>query len=113
MNLVTASLSSQVLLFGSSGLSAAQFHRKASKARLLGRELKIVLYILHVSATIVTIRCIYRPVEYTPDWDSTIYKNDIFFWIFEVVIMFLNTAPLNVFHLGKCLPRSDSVFLDR
>ncbi|KAL5375549.1 hypothetical protein DPSP01_011130 [Paraphaeosphaeria sporulosa] len=112
-NLVTASLSLQVALFGSFGLLAAQFHMRANKAKLLSRDLRIVLYVLYVSATIVTIRCIYRLVEYTEGWDSTIYKNEVFFWIFEAIIMFLNTALLNVFHPGKRLPRSNSVFLDR
>ncbi|KAF2443554.1 hypothetical protein P171DRAFT_444958 [Karstenula rhodostoma CBS 690.94] len=112
-NLVTASLSLQVALFGSFGLLAAQFHMRANKEKLLSRDLRIVLYVLYVSATLVTIRCIYRLVEYIEGWDSTIYKNEIFFWIFEAVIMFLNTALLNVFHPGKRLPRSNSVFLDR
>jgi hypothetical protein len=112
-NLVTASLSLQVVLFGSFGLLAAQFHIRANKAKLLSRDLRIVLYVLYVSATIVTIRCIYRLVEYTEGWDSAIYKNEVFFWIFEAVIMFLNTTLLNVFHPGKRLPRSNSVFLDR
>lgn len=112
-NLVTASLSLQVALFGSFGLLAAQFQMRATKAKVLSHDLRIVLYVLYVSATIVTIRCIYRLVEYTMGWDSTIYKNEIFFWIFEAAIMFLNTALLNFFHPGKRLPRSNSVFLDR
>jgi hypothetical protein len=112
-NLVTASLSLQAGLFGAFGLLAAQFHRRAAKAGVLSRDLHIVLYVLYVSATIVTIRCIYRLAEYIMGWDSTIYKNEIFFWIFEAVIMLLNTVLLNLFHPGKRLPRSNSVFLDR
>ncbi|KAJ4287529.1 hypothetical protein N0V90_012232 [Kalmusia sp. IMI 367209] len=112
-HLVTASLSLQVALFGSFGLLAAQFHLRANKARLLSKDLRIVLYVLYISATIVTIRCIYRLVEYIQGWDSTIYKNEVFFWIFESVIMLLNTVLLNFFHPGKRLPRSNSVFLDR
>jgi hypothetical protein len=112
-NLVTVSLCLQAALFGAFGLLAGQFHRRANKAKVLSRDLRIVLYVLYTSATIVTIRCIYRLVEYIEGWDSTIYKNEIFFWIFEAVIMFLNTALLNLFHPGKRLPRSNSVFLDR
>jgi len=112
-NLVTASLSLQVVLFGSFGLLAALFHRNAAKAKVLSRDIRIVLYVMYVSATIVTIRCIYRLVEYIEGWDSTIYKNEVFFYIFEAVIMLLNTVLLNAFHPGKRLPRSNSVFLDR
>ncbi|KAF1965892.1 hypothetical protein BU23DRAFT_518969 [Bimuria novae-zelandiae CBS 107.79] len=112
-DLVTASLCLQVALFGSFGLLAAWFHMRARKARVLSKNLRIVLYVLYTSATIITIRCIYRLIEYIEGWDSTIYKNEVFFWIFEAIIMFLNTALLNVFHPGKRLPRSNSVFLDR
>jgi hypothetical protein len=106
-------LSLQAALFGTFGLIAAQFHYRAVKAKVLSKDLQVVLKVLYVSATIVTIRCIYRLVEYIMGWDSAVYKNEIFFWIFEAVIMFLNTALLNAFHPGKRLPRSNSVFLDR
>ena len=112
-NLVTASLSLQAALFGTFGILAAQFHYRALKAKVLSKDLQTVLKVLYVSATIVTIRCIYRLVEYVMGWNSTVYKNEIFFWIFEAVIMLINTVLLNVFHPGKRLPRSNSVFLAR
>lgn len=112
-NLVTASLSLQIALFGSFGILAAHFHLRANRAKVLSKDLQSVLYVLYVSAIIITIRCIYRLVEYIEGWDSTIYKNEIFFWIFEAIIMFLNTALLNMFHPGKRLPRSNSVFLSK
>lgn len=112
-NLVTASLCLQAALFGAFGLLAAQFHLRAKKAGVLSKDLKTVLLVLYVSATIVTMRCIYRLVEYICGWDSAIYKNEVVFWIFEAVIMFLNTLLLNVWHPGKRLPKSNSVFLDR
>ena len=112
-NLVTASLCLQAALFGAFGLLAAQFHRRANKAGVLTKDLRIVLRVLYVSAAIVTIRCIYRLVEYIEGWDSDVYKNEVFFWIFEAAIMFINTTLLNVWHPGKRLPKSNSVFLDR
>ena len=63
-NLVTASLCLQAALFGAFGLLAAQFQIRATKARVLTKDLRTVLYVLYVSATIVTIRCIYRLAEY-------------------------------------------------
>jgi hypothetical protein len=112
-NMVTASLSLQAALFGAFGLMAALFHRRASKAGVLKRDLKVVLYVMYVSATIVTVRCVYRIVEYVEGWESAVYQNEVYFWIFEASIMFINTALLNVFHPGKRLPRSNSVFLAR
>ena len=111
--MVTASLCLQAVLFGAFGLLAAQFHRRANKAGVLKKELRVVLWVMYVSATIVTIRCIYRLVEYIEGWDSSIYKNEVYFWIFEAVIMFVNTALLNIWHPGKRLPKSNSVFLAR
>jgi hypothetical protein len=112
-NMVTASLCLQAALFGTFGLLAALFHRRASKAGVLKQELRVVLYVMYVSATIVTIRCIYRLVEYIEGWDSAIYQNEVYFWIFEATIMFINTALLNLYHPGKRLPRSNSTFLAR
>jgi hypothetical protein len=112
-NMVTASLCLQAALFGAFGLLSALFHRRANKAGVLKRDLQVVLYVMYVSATIVTIRCIYRLVEYIEGWESSIYQNEVYFWIFEATIMFVNTALLNLFHPGKRLPRSNSVFLAR
>ncbi|CAN9372390.1 unnamed protein product [Alternaria alternata] len=112
-DLVTASLCLQAALFGAFGLLAAQFHRRANKAGILKKDLRVVLYVMYVSASIVTIRCIYRLVEYILGWESSIYQNEIYFWIFEAVIMALNTALLNIFHPGKRLPPSNTVFLAR
>ncbi|KAJ8115543.1 hypothetical protein OPT61_g2838 [Boeremia exigua] len=110
-NMVMASLSLQTALFAGFGIMAVLFHRRAARAGVLKHEQRVVLYVLYTSATIVTIRCIYRLVEYTLGWDSTIYKNEVYFWIFEAAIMFLNTALLNTFHPGKRLPSSNGTFL--
>lgn len=112
-NMVTASLCLQAALFGAFGLLAAQFHRRANRAGVLKKDFKIVLWVMYVSAIIVTIRCIYRLVEYIEGWESPIYQNEVYFWIFEAIIMFINTALLNIWHPGKRLPKSNSVFLDR
>lgn len=110
-NMVMASLCLQAALFAGFGLLAALFHRKALRAGVLKKELKTVLYVMYTSAAIVTIRCIYRLVEYILGWESEIYQNEVYFWVFEAVIMFINTALLNTLHPGKRLPRSNGTFL--
>lgn len=110
-NMVMASLCLQAALFAGFGVLAALFHRKALKAGVLRRETKVVLWALYVSALIVTVRCIYRLVEYILGWNSEIYKSEAYFWVFEATIMWVNTALLNVFHPGKRLPRSNGTFL--
>jgi hypothetical protein len=106
-------LSLQAALFGAFGLLVAVFHRRASKAGVLKKELRTVLGVMYVSAGIVTVRCVYRLVEYVLGWESSLYRNEVYFWIFEATIMFLNTALLNLYHPGKRLPRSNFVFLAR
>ncbi|KAF3041495.1 hypothetical protein E8E12_001581 [Didymella heteroderae] len=112
-NMVMASLCLQAALFAGFGVLAALFHRKSLKAGALKKEMKTVLCVMYVSAAIVTIRCIYRLVEYILGWDSEIYKNEVYFWVFEASIMWVNTALLNVFHPGKRLPHSNGTFLAR
>jgi hypothetical protein len=68
---------------------------------------------MYTSAALVTIRCIYRLVEYILGWESVLYKHEVYFWIFEAAIMFLNSALLNLVHPGKRLPKSNSTFLAR
>jgi hypothetical protein len=112
-NMVTASLSLQAALFAAFGVLSALFHRRASKAGVLKQDLRVVLYVLYVSAIIVTIRCIFRLVEYVQGWESSLYQNEVYFYIFDASIMFLNTALLNLYHPGKRLPKSNNVFLVR
>ena len=112
-HLVTASLALQTALFGAFGLVAAQFHYRARKAKVLTPKLRTVITVLYASASIVTIRCIYRLVEYTMGWNSVVYKNEAFFWVFEASIMLINTVLLNIWFPGKRLPCSNSVFLAR
>jgi hypothetical protein len=111
--MVTASLSLQASLFGAFGLLAAVFHRRAAKAGVLRKELRTVLWVMYVSAGILTGRCVYRLVEYILGWESALYRHEVYFWIFEASIMFVNTALLNLFDPGKRLPKSNSVFLAR
>ncbi|OCK77954.1 hypothetical protein K432DRAFT_444958 [Lepidopterella palustris CBS 459.81] len=112
-DLVKASLVLQATLFGAFGLLAGLFQYRATKANVLTRKLRTVLYVLYVSAIIVTIRCIYRIVEYCQGWTGTVYRNEAFFWVFEASIMLVNTMMLNVWFPGKRLPPSNTVFLDR
>jgi hypothetical protein len=112
-DLVTGSLALQTALFGAFGLMAVQFHRRAARLGVLSAKMRTVIIVLYISSTVVTIRCIYRLVEYLMGWDSTIYKNEVFFYIFEAIIMLANTVILNIWHPGKRLPRSNSCFLGR
>jgi hypothetical protein len=110
-NLTKAGLILQAVLFLLFVLLAAVFQRRASKADVLTKPLKTTLTVLYVSCTIVTARCIYRIVEFFEWGNGPLSHSEVYFWIFEASIMFINTTMLNIWHPGKRLPKSNHIFL--
>ncbi|KAL5340114.1 hypothetical protein BJX70DRAFT_387548 [Aspergillus crustosus] len=102
---------------------AATFHRRCSRVGVLNQKLIRVLAVLYCSCGFITIRTIFRTVEYfsaaaehtwdNPDDVHYIIKNEWVFWLFEVAIMYANTTMLNIFHPMDCLPRSNKIYLAR
>lgn len=100
---------------------AGTFHHNCSKGRVLTHKIKRALIVLYISSTLITIRTIYRTVEYFTaaslnTYDdiqniSPVLKQEWFFWFFEVVFMYSNTTLLNVFHPMHSLPRSNKIYL--
>lgn len=88
-----------------------QFQIACSKKGVLKKNLRTVLYVMYASAALITIRCIYRIVEFFEGYTGEIYDTEWFFWVFEATLMFINTALLNVFHPGKYLPPGTRTFL--
>lgn len=90
------------------------------------RNIKSVMITLYYSCVLITIRTIYRTVEYfefasftapapgasfEPRSLSPVIRYEWFFWIFEATIMLCNSAMLNVRHPARQLPRSDRTYL--
>ena len=102
---------------------AAHFHRRCYKAGLLPKNLKAILLTLYASSALITVRTIYRTVEYlslsaihveprfNPMSISPIVRYEWFFWVFEGVMMLANSVLLNVRHPARFLPRSNKVYL--
>ncbi|KAI5893960.1 uncharacterized protein SCHCODRAFT_02623262 [Schizophyllum commune H4-8] len=102
-----------------------RFHILCRRAGVLKRNLRIVISVVYGSCTIITIRTVYRTVEYLEGaipaaaaesgegHRSPIVCNEWFFWVFEATLMFLNSTWLNVFHPARFLPRDYKVFLAR
>lgn len=101
----------QAILFVLFVLLAAVFQRRAQKANVLTQPLRTTLTVLYISCTIVTARCIYRIVEFFEWGNGPLTHSEVYFWIFEASIMFINTAMLNIWHPGRRLPRSNHIFL--
>jgi hypothetical protein len=100
---------------------AGRFHHNCSKGRVMNHKIKRTLIVLYISSTLITIRTIYRTVEYFTaaslntyediEHISPVLKQEWFFWVFEVVFMYSNTTLLNVFHPMHTLPRSNKIYL--
>jgi len=110
-NLVKSALIIQAVMFLLFIWLAAHFHRKAAKEGILPRNIRTVLIVLYTSSAIVTIRCIYRIVEFFEGWTGTLYTNEPYFWVFDAALMFVNTLILNIWHPGRRLPPSNKTYL--
>jgi hypothetical protein len=120
-SLLKAALIMQIALMVGFVALAGRFHYNCSRGGVLNHKIKRALVILYCSCTLITIRTIYRTVEYFSaaslnthadiDHISPVLKQEWFFWVFEVVFMFTNTTLLNVFHPMSSLPRSNKIYL--
>jgi hypothetical protein len=106
---------------------AGTYQRRAARAGILtnhagSADIKAVLITLYGSCAFITIRTIYRTVEYFfaaalhPPYDATtsispLIRYEWFFWVFEAMLMAANSALLSLRHPGRYLPRKNNVFL--
>jgi len=118
--LLKAALILQLALMVGFVALAGRFHYNCARAGVLNKKVKRALYVLYTSCTLITIRTIYRTVEYFSAASLTVadikhispvLTEEWFFWVFETVVMFSNTLLLNVFHPMRWLPRSNKIYL--
>lgn len=119
--LLKAALIMQIALMVGFTALAGRFHHNCSRGGVLNHKIKRTLIVLYTSCTLITIRTIYRTVEYFTaaslntyddlDRISPLLKEEWFFWFFEVVFMYGNTTLLNVFHPMQSLPDSNKIYL--
>ncbi|KAI9711061.1 MAG: hypothetical protein M1828_001988 [Chrysothrix sp. TS-e1954] len=122
-SLIKASLVLQLILIVCLVCLAGWFHLRCRRAKLLPKNIRIMLYTLYTSSSLILIRTIYRTVEYwtaaeihldgtvDPETLSPIIRYEWFFWVFEGVVMLLNGMLQNWQHPGRYLPVSTKVFL--
>jgi hypothetical protein len=105
-------------------LLAGIFHRRCVKAGVAGPNLRSALLTLYCSSALITVRTIYRVVEYwsladalhfQPGFDpmtlSPLIRYEWFFYVFEATLMLCNNILLNVRHPRKYLPKSTKTYL--
>ncbi|CCA75462.1 related to RTA1 domain protein, putative-Aspergillus clavatus [Serendipita indica DSM 11827] len=109
--LIKAGLLLQIVLFLLFVMVAARFHSNVRKAKLVGRW-TTVLYVLYTSAFVISVRCLYRVVEYWMGTTGPLYRLEVYFQIFEATLMLINVLVLNIWHPGRYLPKSNKIFLN-
>jgi len=86
----------------------------------MNRNLRTVLIVLYTSCTLITIRTIYRVVEYFAAASlntsnifhiSPVLRHEWFFWIFEASVMLCNSVLINTFHPSRFLPPNNKIYL--
>lgn len=112
-DLVKVALILQAVFFIIFILIGVRFQWACKKKGILNPNLNKVLLVMYTSCILITIRCIYRIVEFFQGYDGEIYDTEWYFWVFEATLMFLNTVLLNIFHPGRFLPSSPRLFLGR
>jgi len=111
--LVKSALIIQAIMFLLFITLAAHFHRRARRASILPKNLQTIIIVLYISSTLITIRCLYRTVEYFQGYTGDLYTHEAYFWVFEAALMWTNTAMLNIWHPGRFLPRDYKLYLSR
>lgn len=119
--LLKAALIMQIALMVGFVALAGRFHYNCLRGGVLHPKIKRTLYVLYTSCTLITIRTIYRTIEYFMAASlnaytdihqiSPVLKHEWFFWVFETTLMYSNTTLLNILHPMQMLPRSNKVFL--
>ncbi|KAF2720945.1 RTA1-domain-containing protein [Polychaeton citri CBS 116435] len=89
----------------------AIWHRRVKRFGLLTPKLRSVGWMLYASAVLITIRCIFRVVEFFEGYTGELYTHEVYFYVFEATLMLLNSVLLNVFHPGRYFPQKSKLYL--
>jgi hypothetical protein len=124
-HLTQAALVIQVIVIIVFMVLAIIFHRRCSKARIYNKTLSTPLITTYVSMSLIFIRCVYRLVEHSGNTTVQLHNLDSlmslspmlryewFFYVFEALLMLLNSLLWNIWNPGRYLPKNHNVYLAR
>lgn len=113
LDLVKASLVMQVILFFGFVSIVALFHIRARRAGVFNYKLKVIIYTMYASSTLILMRNLFRTVAIFTPHDSYTNTTEWLIWVWEMVPMLFNTFMLNIWPPAKYLPRDNKVYLAR
>ncbi|KAM0808353.1 hypothetical protein AB5N19_08696 [Seiridium cardinale] len=121
--LMKASLIVQLVVIALFALLGSVFYHRCHKNGVLTRKVRIPLSTLSVSMGLILARTIYRTIEYFVIAStstasiasvgdlSPLLRHEWYFWIFEAVLMLVNSVVWNVWHPGRYLPAGKNIYL--
>jgi RTA1 like protein len=102
---------------------AVFFHMRCRRNGIRNRRVEGPLLTLYVSTAIITVRTIYRTVEYfgvaslrygpgfDPNTITPVVRYEWFFYVFEASLMLINCVLFNFRHPRRWLPESNKTYL--
>ena len=94
---------------------AVQFHRDLhQQPRTKGnRQARYLLYVLCTVLVLITVRIIFRLIEYAKGFKSTIPRHEAYQYIFDSTLMLFALLLFNVMHPGRVMAGRESDFPSR
>ncbi|KAJ7595680.1 RTA1 like protein-domain-containing protein [Mycena floridula] len=91
---------------------AIKLYRDLSRNEDTGRptDWKPLLSVLFATLTLITTRIIYRLVEFSEGFSSTVTNHEAYFYVLEATPMILGFGLLNIWHPGRFLVGAESEF---
>lgn len=68
----------------------------------------LLLYILYTVVGLITVRIIFRLIEYANGFDGTIPTHEAYQYVFDSTLMLFASVLLNAFHPGRLMPGKES-----
>ncbi|KAK3341852.1 putative RTA1 domain protein [Lasiosphaeria hispida] len=124
-SLTLAALAIQLVVIVIFVVLASIFHWRCAKAKLRSKAVSTSLTALYISMALIFVRCIYRLVEHLGNTTvrlkdleslkqlSPILRYEWYFYVFEAVLMLVNSVLWNVWNPGRYLPGNHQVYLSR
>ncbi|KAF2102283.1 hypothetical protein NA57DRAFT_64807 [Rhizodiscina lignyota] len=89
---------------------AIRFQRRVvreSSLEIQTRALRL-LYVLYTVLTLITVRIIFRLIEYSSGLNSSIPNHEVFMYIFDTTPMWIAILLFNIMHPGRIMPGKES-----
>ena len=72
------------------------------------KRARILIFVELAVVILISVRIIFRLIEYSHGLDSSISRHEVFQYIFDSTLMFIAMALFNIEHPGRLMPGKDS-----